>query len=213
MCLLNFMSSTSHNSEGHEKKTSTSASDVFQLEANASPELIRLLKKSEISLWLDTYDDIFSDFDPRPYSQRALSDDFLEEARKVAREKKEGDLELRFLIPQKERDPSKEVLIRERVRSHFKVSYTKGLQDYRKFLRSAFLFTVVGVVLQSLAVLVHNWEGVNVFSDFFLIMLEPSGWFAMWTGLDMLFRESRKEKQKLAYFEKMANVKVRFDIY
>ena len=33
-----------------------------------------------VSLWLDTYEDIFSDFDPRPYGQRALSEDFVAEA-------------------------------------------------------------------------------------------------------------------------------------
>src|SRR5690349_704077 len=45
-----------------------------------------LLIKSELSIWLDTYDDIFSDFDPRPLNERALSDDFLSEARKMARD-------------------------------------------------------------------------------------------------------------------------------
>ena len=42
-----------------------------------------LLSKGEISILLDTYDDIFSDFDPRPYSQRALS---RSEERRVGKE-------------------------------------------------------------------------------------------------------------------------------
>ena len=42
-------------------------------------ETEKLLQQSEISLLLDSYDDIFSDFDPRPYNQRALSQDFLAE--------------------------------------------------------------------------------------------------------------------------------------
>ena len=43
----------------------------------------------DISIWLETYDDIFSDFDPKAYSERVLSDDFLVEIRKVSYEKKE----------------------------------------------------------------------------------------------------------------------------
>ena len=35
------------------------------------------LREGNISLVLDSYDDLFSDFDPRDYSQKALSDDFL----------------------------------------------------------------------------------------------------------------------------------------
>ena len=41
---------------------------------------------AKIFLWLDDFDDIFSDFDPRPYSARELSDDFLDEVRKIAAE-------------------------------------------------------------------------------------------------------------------------------
>lgn len=35
-----------------------------------------------ISLWIDSYDDIFSDFDPRHFSLRNISDDFLYEVKK-----------------------------------------------------------------------------------------------------------------------------------
>jgi hypothetical protein len=34
------------------------------------------------SIWLDEYDDIISDFDPWLYSERALSDGFINEAKK-----------------------------------------------------------------------------------------------------------------------------------
>ena len=37
-----------------------------------------------ISLWIDSYDDIFSDFDPRPFSARNISDDFLYEVKKTS---------------------------------------------------------------------------------------------------------------------------------
>ena len=59
-------------------------------EVQTTLEQTALLKKSEISLSLDNYDDIFSDFDPRPFSQRALSDDFLIEAKKASRDKVSG---------------------------------------------------------------------------------------------------------------------------
>ncbi|MBI2151367.1 hypothetical protein HYU21_01420, partial [Candidatus Woesearchaeota archaeon] len=35
------------------------------------------VREGNISLVLDSYDDIFSDFDPRDYSEKALSEDFL----------------------------------------------------------------------------------------------------------------------------------------
>ena len=62
----------------------------------------RRFKEGNISLILDNYDDIFSDFDPRPYTVRALSDDFLNECRKAIIEKGEN-IELRFLLSKKQR--------------------------------------------------------------------------------------------------------------
>ena len=80
-----------------------------------------LLQKSEVSLWIDHYDDIFSDFDPRPYSQRGLSDDFLIEAKKFIKEKASGSFELIFLVPELMRKPESEGIIKKRLNDFSKV--------------------------------------------------------------------------------------------
>src|SRR3989344_7271696 len=72
-----------------------------------------LLDRSKISLIIDNYDDIFSDFDSRPYSHRNLSDDFMYEAKRVSKEMKEGVAELRFMIPGIERDSNHEGVIKK----------------------------------------------------------------------------------------------------
>jgi hypothetical protein len=47
---------------------------------------------SEISLWLDNYDDIYSDFDSRHFLKRRISEDFLHELRLSKKYKRErGD--------------------------------------------------------------------------------------------------------------------------
>ena len=45
-----------------------------------------LTETKDIKIWIDEYDGIFSDFDPRPYSERNMSDDFLNECNKLFRE-------------------------------------------------------------------------------------------------------------------------------
>lgn len=44
--------------------------------------------RAEISIWLDSYNDIFSDFDSRPISLRSLSDDFITQVKKTQRKRK-----------------------------------------------------------------------------------------------------------------------------
>ena len=58
------------------------------------------LREGNISLILDDYNDLFSDFDPRHYSERALSDDFLAESKRASRDKPAGSLEVKFLVPE-----------------------------------------------------------------------------------------------------------------
>ena len=79
-------------------------------------------REGNISLILDSYDDIFSDFDPRSYSEKALSDDFLEECKKAAKDKEERP-ELRLLVQKNKRDYKDEIRIKKRLREHFQRHY------------------------------------------------------------------------------------------
>jgi hypothetical protein len=74
-----------------------------------------------VSLWLDTYEDIFSDFDPHPYGRRALSEDFLAEARRAVRDRRDEVPELRLLVPTRIRSLEDETIIRKRLRDHFEI--------------------------------------------------------------------------------------------
>lgn len=81
------------------------------------------LQMANISIILDNYDDIFSDFDPRPYSERALSHDFLRECKKASIDKDDTGLELRLMIPKDKRNFATELLIRKRLKAHFLKHY------------------------------------------------------------------------------------------
>src|SRR5882724_5480335 len=78
-----------------------------------------LLGKAELSVWLDVYDDIFSDFDPRPLQERTLSDDFINEARKMSKEKPDGKIELKMLMPKALRHHETEKIIIKNLHEHF----------------------------------------------------------------------------------------------
>src|SRR3989344_5995509 len=95
-----------------------------------------LLAKSEISLLLDTYDGIFSDFDPRPYNERALSDDFLLEAKKASRDKATGTIELIFMMPADKMDMHQESLIKKRLRDHFKKHHARIQKEKKGIVKN-----------------------------------------------------------------------------
>ncbi len=79
-----------------------------------------LLKLAEVSILLDSYDNIFSDFDPSEYSERAMSDDFIIQAKKISRNKSGNKMLLRLLLPANKRKEQEEKVIVKRLHSYFR---------------------------------------------------------------------------------------------
>src|SRR3989338_2794493 len=137
-----------------------------------------LVKKSQISILLNNYNDIFSDFDPRPYNTRALSDDFLLEAKKAARYKEEN-LQLDFLIKKSERKLEHEILIKRRLREHFKKHAVLAQEEVSKVKKEGYILIGIGVLMMFITVLIYS--NIISFGEFtksiIIIITEPAGWF------------------------------------
>ena len=167
-----------------------------------------------ISLKLANYNDIFSSFDPRPYSERSLSIDFLGEAKRASIDKPSGEIELRLLIPSKLRNLEKEKTIKKRLKDHFERHARKIKEQHKKIIRNGALFTTFGVVIMILAtfILFEYSEG-SLLMNFLIILFEPAGWFLFWEGLDQIVFEPKKTRPDLEFYEKMAKSDIIFLSY
>jgi hypothetical protein len=169
--------------------------------------------KAVLSVWLNSYDDIFSDFDPRPFNERVLSDDFITEAKKIAREKPDGKIEFKLLIPEKLRDAGAEAVIVKSLHAHFR-RFARAIEiEKRKTGRMGLLLALGGFSLLSLATWIANLPVRSFFHNTSLVIIEPAGWFLAWTGLDQLFYASRKRKPELAFNDRMAHADIVFLSY
>ncbi|MEM0372876.1 MAG: hypothetical protein QXO69_03520 [archaeon] len=183
------------------------------VEVDRRMEARELLSKSEVSLWLDTYEDVFSDFDPRPYDHRALSDDFLQEAKRATREISDEKLELRFLMPAHQRDYSLENVIRHRLHEHFRKHARILEKEMKKVFIKAVLFLMIGFSLMIASALMQGHSASDFAFSLVRIIMEPSGWFMMWYGFDQVFYSSKEIKPDLTFNEKMAKAEITFDSY
>ena len=171
-----------------------------------------LLAKAEISLLLDTYDDIFSDFDPRPFPQRALSDDFLLEAKKAARDK--GDnLDLSFMIPKAKRNFEHEVLIKRRLREHFRKHTIIIENEVKSIRRKGVVMAITGIILIMVATYFFSLASENIFIHLLIVILEPAGWFTAWTGLDEIYYTAKQQMPDLEFYQKMTKSEISFHQY
>jgi hypothetical protein len=175
-------------------------------------ETQRLLAKGEVSIWIDTYDDIFSDFDPRPYRERALSVDFLDEAKRYAKEK--GDkLQVRILTPSAIRNARMEAVVKKRLSEHFKRHTLLVEKDQDGIKHKGWKFVAVGAVILLMATVVMYYGKEGFFKDFFIILLEPAGWFTIWSGFDMVVLDPDNLKADLDFYRKMSTADIAFESY
>ena len=172
-----------------------------------------LMRKYEISVWLDTYDDIFSDFDSRPYSERALSDDFLAEMKRASRDKPSGNIELNLLIPAKNKSFAHEALVRGRMKEHFKKHYLRMHNEIKATRKKGGWLTMIGMVMMLGATYLVSLKWETFLGHLSMIILEPGGWFLMWTGLEHVFYRWEQKKPELEFYEKMSKAEVVFHAY
>lgn len=168
----------------------------------------------KLSLWLDSYNDIFSDFDPRPYSKRGLSDDFVVELKKVGRETLKKGVELNLLIPKDKRDYLKESIIKRRLRQYFKKQHQLLEEERKKVIKQGFSFIMSGVILMVLTTFVlFRYYGENFFLTFLSVVAEPAGWFLFWEGLNLVIFEIKKKRLDFEFNKKLAGSAIYFHPY
>lgn len=173
----------------------------------------RLLGLSEIGLWLDTYDDLFSDFDPRPFSQRALSVDFLDEIKRASKEKSSGAIQLTLMIPKNLKNIEKEIQIKKRLHEHFKKHKYILEHEIRKTVSNGFSIATLGFAFMFLAIMVEYNLTNDLAKIIITTLFQPSGWFLMFLGLDTAFYTSREKKPDIEFYKKMSSCEINFLSY
>ncbi|VVB65668.1 Uncharacterised protein [Candidatus Gugararchaeum adminiculabundum] len=164
----------------------------------------------EISIALDTYDDIFSDFDPRPYSERMLSSDLLLELTNRYVRNPSGGAEIRFIMPKNLRNEAEEKKIEKRLRDHFTIRAAELEKKIRDSRRRALFFVAPGIsflFLQSYLQFEFPLSFISkVGVDLFLVV----GWFLIWSGMERFFFRAYDEEKEFLKNEEFKKAKFLF---
>jgi len=165
-------------------------------------------RDSEILLILDSYEDIFSDFDARPYSQKALSEDFLDECKKASVDKS-GEIILNFFLSKGKRDSFEETNIKKRLKEHFFKHFLNERKELMKTRRAGFIWLLAGAFLIVLTTFLGTDYG-SFFMRLLIAIAHPGGWFFMWEGLAKLILRTKDDYASYNFYKKMSNSKVYF---
>ena len=173
-------------------------------------ETRNFLNDPEISIWIDKYDDVFCEFDSRPFANRALSDDFLREVHKMISEKTAEKVLLKFNVLNEERNEESEAIILNNINTHFKYIEMVLKSEQKQILHKGYMLLGLGFGLISCIFLLTIAATKSAYLNGVILMLEPVGWFVTWTGMDNVFQISRKNKSALDFNSKMVHAEITF---
>ena len=163
-----------------------------------------------ISIWLDGYDDLFSDFDARPIGERNVSEDFLHELQNVSAEAERPVHELCLLLPAARRSPESEKMITRRLHTMFRENYQYYQGEIRRQRRRGIAFLTGGMMVLILATYISYVTPDKFFMHALLVVLEPAGWFSIWNGFESLFSSTKRENPDLVFFARIHKAVIRF---
>lgn len=165
----------------------------------------------DITIAIDSWDDIFSDFDPSPLESRILSEDFLAELKKRYRETQRGNFIITIYAPMSLQDDTSERLVIKRLKQYFKFRYLSVQKEVSAAVARGTIFVLCGVVFLAFLTLVAYYK---IFSILVLellgIILMPLGWFGVWEGFSRIIEPAPLIRQDVELFSKLARASYKF---
>jgi len=141
----------------------------------------------EIGVVIDNWDDIFSDFDPRPLSVRTVSEDFLDELKKRYKETRTGEFIITIYAPCALRNEESEKMVTHRLKKHFHQKFLQKKKVITIIRIRGVIFVFVGICSLTFLTLATYFKFL---SDLAIqiagIFLMPLGWFGFWEGLSKI---------------------------
>ena len=165
----------------------------------------------EITIAIDSWDDIFSDFDPSPLEQRILSEDFLAELKKRYRETTRGNYLITIYAPMTLKDEASERIVIKRLKQYFKFQHLSIQKEIGQSMKKGAFFFVTGVVFLSALTMLAFYKMLSALTlELLGILLMPLGWFGVWEGISRMIDPAPLLKQDLELFGKLTKATFKF---
>ena len=171
----------------------------------------RIKDLKDIAVAIDTWDDVFSDFDPRPLNERTVSGDFVEELKKRYRETQRGSFVITIYAPIALKDSNSERMVTQRLKKHFRYVFLIKKKDIIQRRIRGVVFLLVGISSLTFLTLVTYFKFLSSLNiELIGIVLMPLGWFGFWEGLSKLVDTSPAFIRDERLFEKLSKASYRF---
>jgi len=172
----------------------------------------RLDDINAISIAIDSYDDIFSDFDPRDIAQRDLSEDFISELMTRHRQDPKGKYNVLLVAPKAIADQSLEKKIITRLNRYFHVKHSQYSRAVKDLRLKGLVYIVAGTaILIALALATYYGRLSSLTLEFLGILFMPLGWFGIWEGFSKIVDIPFKLESDTDLYKKLSKASYKFE--
>jgi hypothetical protein len=159
----------------------------------------------DLVITLESYNDIFDDFDPRPFNERALSADFINVLHDRLRNADLGTpITMIFTMPKKQRSRDEERIIEKRLKEYFKNSIAHWKGKGNEMVGTSLIYILAGFVIYMMGGLVDSY--IHVLRQYLLI---PS-WFLTWSAIEILLLDYPKTSSRKEFNKYMERATIAF---
>ncbi len=156
----------------------------------------------ELLIALDSYDDIFSDFDIREYKERAISIDLIHELRRRL-EQTPYPKRIIFTVPKYRRVKKDEKKVAKRLKGFFRQQAERIRREIKSRREQGIAYFLIGFIIYlGLLWLEMHISALEPLYDFALF---PS-WYLAWLGFDKLLSTLSKDN----YYARLASLPIEF---
>ncbi len=161
----------------------------------------------EVVIALDDYEDIFDDFDIRPYGTRNISADFLHEV--LSRIKNiPTPSKLILTLPKYKRVKKDEKKIAQRLKLFFKERAAFFKERREALLKKALIFIVIGLIFSYVGYVVYaGEEALQFVAELFFV----GTYFFVWNGFSYMFFSSRRLEEKNRIYAALEQLEIVFE--
>lgn len=164
-----------------------------------------------IKLSIDTYNDLYDEWDYSPFRKRDLDKNLLEHLEECSREiPLKHRLAVHFYMPTSERDASREERSIAGLRNYFQYLLYKKAQEKKKYNIYVFLYIISGLLLLTGAYFLQGTLETHLLLTILPEGLFIGGWVLFWEAFSILFFKSREMRQNLREYKRLIQAEIHY---
>lgn len=163
-----------------------------------------------IAVSLDSYNDVYDDWDPSPFKKRDIEDEFSDFVSDSALDiPLKYDIAIKLHLPESIKDEKKEDLLKKAYRNHFKFLIGRLYRHKKKLREKLMAYSSLAILFLLIAYTRPMWSE-NIILEVLREGIFVGGWVFLWEVFTLLFITFREEKHNESHLNRLLHANIEF---